>query len=91
MADIKNVESKLDKIDARLDAIDITLAKQHVSLDLHIRRTEQNEEALEVLAKESNSRLKNLESWKDKFLGIASFLSALIAVALALKELGVLK
>ncbi len=33
------IESKVDRLDTRLDGIDVTLAGQHVQLTEHIRRT----------------------------------------------------
>ena len=36
---LDRIEQKVDKLDHRLDNVDITLAKQHVSLDEHIKRT----------------------------------------------------
>jgi len=40
------IEQMLDRIEQRLDSIDVTLAKQHVSLQEHIRRTNIIEDAL---------------------------------------------
>lgn len=87
MADIKSVIDKLDKMDTRLDSIDVTLGKQQVSLDYHIARTNQNEETIEILKNESDIRLRKLESWKDKFLGILAFLGFVSAIAAFLNDI----
>lgn len=86
--DIKYVIRKLDKLDSRIDSIDITLAKQYLSLEEHIKRTDQNEEALEILGKESNERLKKLESSKDMIMGAFAILGVLASIILGLNELG---
>ena len=53
MDDIKKqltkISEKLETIDGRINTIDVTLAKQHVSLDEHIRRTEILESKLEPI------------------------------------------
>lgn len=40
---IERVLDKVEVIDSRIDNIDITLAKQHEQLVIHIKRTELNE------------------------------------------------
>ena len=47
--DAKKLEEKLDKIDGRLSSIDVTLAKQEVNLQEHMRRTQLNEQAIEKI------------------------------------------
>lgn len=47
-------ENKLDKIAEDIHEIKITLAKQHVSLAEHIRRTELLEDKLEPLERRSH-------------------------------------
>lgn len=89
MSDIKVVIEKLEKLDERIDNIDITLAKQHVSLDEHIRRTEQNEKALEIMANETNERLRKLESSKDMIIGGITLVSILAAAIAWLNDLGI--
>jgi hypothetical protein len=43
---LTRIEMKIDKIQEHIVGIDITLAKQHVSLDEHVRRTNLLEEQL---------------------------------------------
>ena len=45
------LDSKVDKISDRLSSVDVTLARQHESLDTHIKRTEILEEKLEPVEK----------------------------------------
>lgn len=40
---IERVLDKVEVVDKRIDNIDVTLAKQHEQLAIHIKRTEQNE------------------------------------------------
>lgn len=40
---IERVLDKVEVVDKRIDNIDVTLAKQHEQLVIHIKRTEQNE------------------------------------------------
>lgn len=49
--DDSKLEAKLDKMTDHLSAIDVTLAKQAVSLDVHIRRTELLEAELKPIKK----------------------------------------
>lgn len=45
--DDSRILDKLDEMDKRIDSIDITLAKQHISLEEHIKRTNLLETKLE--------------------------------------------
>ncbi len=47
----QRILDKLDEMDKRLDNIDVTLAKQHVSLEEHIKRTNLLEEKLDPVEK----------------------------------------
>lgn len=47
MSDFKTVIDKLDKLDSRIDNIDITLVRQEAQLAEHIRRTNILEQKLE--------------------------------------------
>lgn len=48
---LNRIESKVDKLDDHLGSIDVTLAAQHESLKLHIKRTELLEMQLEPVKK----------------------------------------
>ena len=43
---------KIDKIDSRVDNVDVTLAGQKVSLIEHMRRSQANEDAVDILKDE---------------------------------------
>ena len=46
------MEDKIDHIVDKIGNIEVTLAKQHVSLEEHMRRSKANEEAVEIISKE---------------------------------------
>lgn len=75
------MEKKLDKIDDHLSNIDVTLGKQAVELEHHIRRTEIAEEQL-TLIREEIQPLKKQKIMFDtvfKIIGIAASFIAFIA------------
>lgn len=88
MADIKTIIEKLDKMDSRIDNIDITLIKQNLTLEEHTRRSLANEETLEVVKHDSDVRLRQLESHKDKVVGAIAILGILGTMVLGAKQLG---
>jgi hypothetical protein len=88
MSDIKRVLEKLDLMDSRIDNIDVTLAKQHVTLEDHTRRSLANEKALEIVKTDSDLRIRALESHKDKIMGAIAILGVIGTCILGLKELG---
>lgn len=45
------IEDKLDKVSDKLGSIDSTLAAQHVSLEMHIKRTDLLEAQIEPIKK----------------------------------------
>lgn len=49
--EVKTIRAKADEADKRLDSIDVTLAKQHISLENHIKRTELLEHRMEPVEK----------------------------------------
>lgn len=50
--EVKTIRTKADEADKRLDSIDVTLGKQHVSLEEHIKRSERNEKVIEIVKDE---------------------------------------
>ncbi len=88
MSDIKRIIEKLDKMDSRIDSIDITLAKQHLTLEDHTRRSLANEESLEIVKSDADRRLRRLESHKDKIMGAVALLGILGSVILGAKQIG---
>lgn len=51
---LERIENKIDKLDGRIDNIDVTLGKQHVSLEIHIKRTNILEEEVRKITKHVN-------------------------------------
>jgi len=49
--EVKSIRVKADESDNRLNSIDVTLAKQNISLDNHIKRTELLEHRMEPVEK----------------------------------------
>jgi hypothetical protein len=68
---------KLEKIEARLNAIDVTLVKQHASLEEHIRRTN----LLEAKMEHVDSHVKYMEGGL-KLLGILALIAGLVKIFL---------
>lgn len=83
---LTRIESKIDKLDSRLDIIDITTAKQEINIHEHIRRTNLLEERVEQIREE----LKPVEihvHYMHGTLKAIGVLSLLIGIAVAIKEL----
>lgn len=53
---MSDANNKLDKLDTRIDNIDVTLAKQQVILEEHMRRSIANEAAVDLLRTEVQNR-----------------------------------
>ena len=77
---VKEIAQKLDKIDERIDRVDVTLVKQEVNLKEHMRRTEllesQHENLKDALVP-VNAHIHQIKG-AGKLIGI---LSAAVAVA----------
>ena len=76
---MNNVNSKLDKLDGRMDNVDVTLVKQQSILDEHVRRTNVLEAKVEPL-QTMNLQVKTL-------LKIGAVIMATGAGGLGLKQL----
>lgn len=84
---MKEIIDKLDRLDERLDAINVTLAKQEVSLSEHIRRTalaEKNISRLDGSIRKINVHVHRVQG-VFKFLlglgGMSGFLGGLWLIA----------
>ena len=91
--DLDRIESKVDKLDEKLDSVDKTLVKQEMNLQQHMRRTEIQEESLEVLKKYMHNEVEPIKDHIKKVSAITKFMvgavSALSAiVAIVYKILG---
>lgn len=81
MSDSKAILEKLEKMDSRLDNIDITLAKQAKDLEYHIKRTDLLEDKLIPVEKHVslvNTAFKVL-------LGLGTFIGFIVGIYSALK------
>lgn len=76
---ISKIEKKIDKLDQHLSSIDITLAKQSVILDEHVKRTNLLEERITPI-----ERHVSMINGALKFLGI---LAVIIGIAVGIEQL----
>lgn len=70
---LERIEQKVDKIDETLQTVNIVLAKQHVVLEEHVRRTNLLEQELKPV-KLHVDRVEGVV----KFLGLVGVLAAII-------------
>ncbi len=59
------IENKIDKMDSRVDNVDVTLAKQSVELENHIYRTQLSEKNIEML----REQVKPIQQKHDMIAG----------------------
>ena len=82
---MKTVNDKLDKISEDISEINVTLAKQHVSLEEHIRRTKLNEIAIEKLSDNLVHVNKHVNHVEGAFKLLGIIFSGLAVLAAFLK------
>ncbi len=71
--DLKRFEFKLDKIDQRINNVDVTLAAQHEVLKEHVRRTNLLEEQIKPIEKHVS-----MVNGAIKFIGLLGVIAAII-------------
>lgn len=64
---LDKLETKLDKLDERLDGMIITQTQIQINLSEHMRRTEIAEASIKILQENTNKRLGVLEAIKGNF------------------------
>ena len=79
--ELKKIDTKIDKIEDHLGKIDVTLAKQHEQLALHIYRTSLAETNINMLREEIKP-VKRHVALVDAGLKILGALSAVAGFAL---------
>ncbi len=72
---LSRIEGKIDAINVRINAIDVTLAKQHEQLTYHIKRTDLLEKKVEPIA-EKDTFFRVL----IKLIGVCALLAAIYKV-----------
>lgn len=77
------IENKLDHVVEKIGSIDVTLAKQHVSLAEHIRRTNALESQLEPV-----KRHVNMVHGALKLIGLVALLGGIVEAIVAVISLG---
>ena len=75
------IEDKIDKIQKKMASIDSTLAAQHESLKIHIKRTNLLEQKIEPIDKHVT-----MVNGVLKFLGVVSLIAGLILSILQIKN-----
>lgn len=78
--DEKRVLDKLDEMGKHLNSIDVTLAKQEVNLDNHIRRTDLAEESISLIRDEIKPIKKHIHMMEGalKLIGVLSLVVGLL-------------
>lgn len=80
------LDSKLDKIQEHMASVDVTLAKQEVSLAEHMKRSDLLEESVSFLRKDFTPVQRHVIIVTG-LLRLIGVLSALLVIAVSLKEL----
>lgn len=87
---LRRIEDKADKLDGRLDNVDITLAKQAKDLEHHVKRTDILEDhVLELSKKESENteHRKFVSKTINLFAGFLTATSIILGVILGVMQL----
>ncbi len=84
MEQFEVLNNKLDKLDSRIDNIDLTLVKQSVLLDEHIRRTGIAETNIDMLRADLKPVEKHVSMIQGalKFIALVGVLSGLVVSAI---------
>lgn len=79
----EKLEEKLENIDKKLGSIDVTLARQEVNLEHHIKRTSLAEENIQMLREELKPIEAHVNTMNNVFKAIgvlATFLGFIAAI-----------
>lgn len=95
---LDRLETKIDKLDDRLDAINLTLVKNTDVLDAHHQRSILLEKQVNMMEAELENELAPIKKHVDSvkygikaLMWLGSFIVGLLGVLVVLKELGWLK
>jgi hypothetical protein len=80
MNELKKIDEKLEKINDRLGSVDVTLVRQEVNLQEHMRRTELNEIAVEKISQSIIPIYKHINMLEGvlKFFGLLAVLGSIV-------------
>lgn len=83
---LEKIDNKLEGVNERLTNLDVTSAKQEVSLENHIRRTEIAEESIEIIRGEMQPIKKHIHMVEGAFklLGGISLVAGIVRVLMAI-------
>lgn len=82
----QRILNKLDDMDKRIDNIDVTLVKQELNLQEHMRRSLANEEAVQIL-KEQLEPIKDHVKAVNTVLKLAGGIAIVLAALESIKNL----
>lgn len=92
--EFEKIHGTLDKLDSRLDTVDITLTKQEMNLCEHMKRSDRAEQMIEMLSKElkhiSNEEIKPVQKHVNMVQGAIKFIGVSATLIAILKGLGVI-
>lgn len=82
---LEKLDEKLDKVEEKIASIDVTLAKQEVNLQEHMRRSLLNEEAIEIIKEELKPVQKHVTQVHTilQAVGFISVVASILAGAVA--------
>lgn len=84
----EKIESKIDRLDERLDCIDKTLVRQEENLRQHMYRTELLEDSVQMLRDEFKPVKDSVAQAKGalKLIGILGVIAAIISAVLRITQ-----
>ncbi len=83
----RKLESKLDKLDDRLDSVDKTLIRQEENLKEHMRRSVAAEESIQILREELKPVQKHMNHMEGA-LKLLGGITLILAVLEAIRRIG---
>ncbi len=87
----ERILDKLDKIESAVQETKLDIVEIRSDLNHHISRTKLAEENIEILRKDSTTRLTKLEKFSEKFHYVGWIISGVLAVVEALDKLHLIK
>jgi phosphoenolpyruvate carboxylase len=76
---LEKLDEKLDLVETRLSSIDVTLAKQELNLQEHMRRSLLNEEAIDLIKEELKPVQKHVTQ-VHTILQVVGFVAVLVSI-----------
>lgn len=83
MENFQHIYNKIERLDKRLDHIDTNLAVYNNLLDIHIKRTDQNEKMIQLTERKQEQAIQELKLEVQKFRTGVQLLHWAIGVSIA--------